>query len=79
MELETSFILKGNIIFTPTPNEFVVFPNSYLVISNGIVQEVIDVLPAKYANWKIQDYGDRLLIPGLLVCIPMRHSLINED
>ena len=66
MELETSFILKGNIIFTPTPNEFVVFPNSYLVISNGIVQEVIDVLPAKYANWKIQDYGDRLLIPGFV-------------
>lgn len=66
MERETNFILKGNIIFTPTPNEFVVFPNSYLVICNGIVKEVIETLPEKYNNWKIQDYGDRLLIPGFV-------------
>ena len=66
MERETSFILKGNIIFTPTPNEFVVFPNSYLVICNGIVQEVVETLPEKYETWHVQDYGDRLLIPGFV-------------
>lgn len=66
MEQETILILKGNIIFTPTPNEFVVFPNSYLVICNGTVQEVAEILPEQYENYKVKDYGDRLLIPGFV-------------
>lgn len=66
MKSETTLILKGNIIFTPTPDEFVVFPNSYLVTCDGIVQEVIETLPEKYENCKVQDYGDRLIIPGFV-------------
>lgn len=59
-------ILKGNIIFTPSPDQFVVLPNSYLVIDNGIVREIIETLPEKYAKYEIEDYGDRLLIPGFV-------------
>lgn len=66
MGCENILILKGNIIFTPTPDEFVVFPNSYLVTCDGIIQEVIETLPGKYENCKVQEYGDRLLIPGFV-------------
>lgn len=66
VETETILILKGNIIFTPTSDQFVVFPKSYLVIHDGIVREIIEKLPEQYADCPLRDYGDRLIIPGFV-------------
>lgn len=66
MQDETILVLKGNLIFTPTPETFIMFSKGYLVIQRGVVQEVCEALPEKYENCKIQDYGDGLIIPGFV-------------
>lgn len=66
MQSEKILILKGNLIFTPTPETFVVFSNGYLVINQGVIQELCETLPEKYASCRVQDYGDGLIIPGFV-------------
>lgn len=59
-------ILKGNIVFTPSPNQFVVYKDSYLISCNGIIQEVRETLPDEFRVCNIMDYGSRLIIPGFV-------------
>lgn len=66
MRRDTILILKGNIVFTPTPDQFAVCKDAYLITCNGIIQEVVETLPEKYRACKIQDYGDNLIIPGFV-------------
>lgn len=66
MKSEKVIILKGHVVFTPTPEEFVVLPNHYLVTCNGVIQKVVENLPKKYEDDHVKDYGDRLIIPGFV-------------
>ena len=59
-------VLKGNIIFNKSVDEFEILENGYLVYQDGLVQGVYQELPAAYANDEIEDYGDKLIIPGLV-------------
>ncbi len=60
-----SFILKGDIIFSKGPAELSANEGSYLVCENGVSAGVFKSLPKKYANLPIEDFGDKLIIPGL--------------
>lgn len=63
---ETTFALKGNILYAPTPKEIVTAPDSYLVCEAGKVAGVFAELPARFAGIPIEDCGDGLVIPGLV-------------
>ncbi len=63
---ESVFILKGNIIYTKQPDAFEICERGYLVCEDGKVQGVYQTLPFKYGGYPVTDYGDCLIIPGLV-------------
>lgn len=62
---EKLFALKGNIIFTKSKAQFTVFENGYIVCEDGIIADVFEQLPDRYADIHVIDYGDKVIIPGL--------------
>jgi guanine deaminase len=63
---EKLFALKGNIIFTKSKTDFTVFEKGYIVYDSGIIVDVFEHLPERYADINIIDYGDKVIIPGLV-------------
>lgn len=63
---KSTFALKGNIFYTPTPNQLVIHPQSYLVCENGLVAGIFEQLPEQYTNIPVEDHGNRLILPGLV-------------
>lgn len=59
-------VLKGNIVYSKNLTELEVCENSYLVYQDGVVKGVYAELPEEYKNEEIEDYGDKLIIPGLV-------------
>jgi guanine deaminase len=58
-------IHRGNIVFTPTPQDFVTLPNGYVVVyDDGVIAECVAELPDRYAGAPVTDHGDRLVLPG---------------
>ena len=61
-----SFILRGTICYSTSPTELVVRENAYAVCVNGVSQGVFEEVPAEFANLPVLDYGDRLIVPGMV-------------
>jgi guanine deaminase len=59
-------ILKGNIIYTETSDLFNIVKNGYIVVQENCIVGVYDKLPEKFKNIKIEDYKDKLIIPGFI-------------
>ena len=59
-------ILKGNIIYTETSDLFDIVKNGYIVVQENCIVGVYDKLPEKFKNIKIEDYKDKLIIPGFI-------------
>ena len=59
-------ILKGNICFSKTPKHLETVENGYLICEDGVSKGVFRELPEKYAGIPVTDYGDNLIIPGLV-------------
>ena len=70
-----SFVLKGHVLYSVSRNELAAMENAYLVCENGLCCGVFDVLPECYAHLPIQDYGDKLIIPGMVDLHQNRHAL----
>ncbi len=64
--MENSFVIKGHICDTPDPGAFRVVESGYLVCEAGRVAGVFSDLPEEYADLEIRDFGDRLILPGLV-------------
>lgn len=64
--MDDLLILKGNIIFTQTPEKFQIHNDSYIVSIKGKIEGIYKVLPEKYKDCLIIDYGNRLIIPGFI-------------
>lgn len=60
------FAIKGNIFYTPTPGALCVCPESYLVCENGLVAGVYPQLPDAYKDIPVEDFGQKLILPGLV-------------
>lgn len=60
------FALKGNIIFTPQQNEITAFPNAYTICHEGICRGIHQNLPDEFRNIRVIDFGDALIIPGMV-------------
>ena len=62
---ESIFGLKGNIVYSIVPEKMEVRENSYLVCERNEIKGVYETLPQEYQDIPVEDYGDRLIIPGL--------------
>ena len=60
------FALKGNILFTPQTHELHAIPNSYVICHQDTCEGVYPVLPDEFRNIHVIDYGDALIIPGMV-------------
>ena len=58
-------ILKGNIIYTKTKDEFEICEHGYLVGKDGKVEGIYQTLPFRLGGEPIEDHGDCLIIPGM--------------
>ena len=61
-----NFVLKGNICYSESSDSIRLLPNSYLVCEDGLCAGAFTELPEKYASLPLSDYGDRIIIPGLV-------------
>ena len=64
--LKKRYVLKGNIVHTPTPGQLDIHENGYLVCEDGVCRGCFDELPERCAKWEIVDCGDKLILPGLV-------------
>lgn len=60
------FTLKGHICYSNDLDTLCVMENGYVVCEDGICQGVYQMLPQEYHNLPCHDYGDRLILPGLV-------------
>ena len=60
------FVLKGNICFSKSKNELFTQKNAYVVCVNGESKGVFAELPSQYMELPLVDYGDRIIIPGMI-------------
>ena len=63
---ESIFILKGNIVYSRNEKELAIYEHGYLVCRNGKVDGIYQTLPFRLGGNPIRDYGDCLIIPGLV-------------
>lgn len=63
--MNTSFVLRGHLIYTPDAKRFTALENGYLVVENGSVAGCFSSLPERYAALPLKNYENRLIIPGL--------------
>lgn len=61
-----SFILKGNLIYSKDKDTLVSVPNGYLVCEENQCRGAFETFPEQYADLPITDYGEQLIIPGLV-------------
>ena len=64
--MKKSFILKGNICQTKTPEALDVHENAFAVCVEGVSKGVFDAVPEQYADLPVYDYGDALIFPGMI-------------
>ncbi len=60
------FVLKGDICYTPSINNLVTLKDGYIVVENKKVVGVYHELSTKYLDYKLYDYTNKLIIPGLV-------------
>lgn len=60
------FVLKGNICYSREDRTLECVEQGYLVCVDGRSEGAFHVLPERYEGFPLTDYGDRILIPGLV-------------
>ena len=60
------FVLKGHICYSESKNELITRENAYVVCVGGKSKGVFTELPQKYAALPLKDYGDCLIVPGMI-------------
>jgi guanine deaminase len=56
-------IIKGNLIYTHTPDRFIIREHACITVENGIIRKITDSLPDD-CPLDIVDYGNCFIIPG---------------
>lgn len=59
------FALKGNLIYTKEIGTIEIAMQHYLVCEDGKVEGIYAALPEKFREIPVEDFGERLIIPGL--------------
>ncbi|MBR6901508.1 MAG: hypothetical protein IKN30_05555 [Synergistaceae bacterium] len=63
---QKTFALKGNIFYSTDSKNIKAHEKSYLVISDGKVSGVFETLPENFSGIEIKDYGEDLIMPGMI-------------
>lgn len=61
-----NFVLKGSICYSEADRSLKTMEQGYLVCQDGKSAGVYKELPVQYADYPLQDWGDMLIIPGLV-------------
>ncbi len=61
-----NFVLRGNLCTSRTRNCFQWVPHGYLVCEEGRSAGMFAELPERFADYPLQDWGDCLILPGLV-------------
>ena len=64
--MQETFALRGNVIYTPECGRLELHPHSFLVCEEGKVAGVFPTLPERWQEIPVEDFGDRLILPGLV-------------
>lgn len=62
---DRSFVVRGQICQSASPDRLSCMKNSYIPVLDGKVQGVFRSLPERFAGLPLADFGDRLVIPGM--------------
>lgn len=62
---DRSFVVRGQICQSASPDRLSCMENSYIPVLDGKVQGVFRKLPERFAGLPLADFGDRLVIPGM--------------
>ena len=65
MEKQT-FALRGNVVYSAQKDELTSLEGGYLVCEDGVCRGAFLQLPEQYAGIPVTDWGNRLIIPGLV-------------
>lgn len=61
-----NFVLKGNVIWSENASTLACVKGGYLVCKDGVCQGVFETLEDEFKALPVKDYGDNLIIPGLV-------------
>ena len=64
--MNNSFVIKGNICQTMTPEALDLHENAFAVCVDGVSRGVFETLPEEYADLPLYDCGDALIFPGMV-------------
>ena len=64
--MNKDFVIKGHICYSQDKSTLKVYESSYLVCVNGKSKGIFENLPSEYQNLPLKDYGDKLIIPGMV-------------
>ena len=64
--MKETFALRGNVIYAPECGRLELHPHSFLVCEEGKAAGVFAALPERWQGIPVKDYGDRLILPGLV-------------
>ena len=64
--MSNRYVLKGNICQTKNPKELDLHEKAFVVCVDGVSKGIFDVLPEEYAGLPLYDYGDAMIIPGMV-------------
>ncbi|SHK54209.1 guanine deaminase [Selenomonas ruminantium] len=64
MERHGSFVLQGNIIYTPDKDHFITLKNGYIVVEEGRISAICATKPAAAAALPLKDCRGKLIMPG---------------
>lgn len=58
--------LKGQIVYSESSNKLKICENGYLVYEANKIEGVYPILPEEYKGIPVEDYGDRIIVPGFV-------------
>ncbi len=64
--MKGAFALKGNFAYTPACGQLALKPHGILVCEDGRVTGLFDGLPERFKGLPVEDFGDKLILPGLV-------------
>ena len=57
-------VYHGHIVYSKNKDELVELSNAYIVVDNGIIQNIYQELPQEYKNIRVTDFGNSVIIPA---------------
>ena len=58
--------LRGQIVYSESSNKLKICEHGYLVYEANKIEGVYPILPEEYEGILVEDYGDRIIVPGFV-------------